>query len=219
MKKIRIALIGCGAQAKYASEIFRLMPNTQVTHVLSPEDVTELEWLSHYDGEHVKGYSKIENLSHQNEIDAAIVCVAKAVEKKRLYQTYICGKIQEISAIHPRAQIASSANIGANCLINAGAVIQPLATIGTGVMIHANVIVEHDCTVADWVNLAPGSQLAGWVSVGEGATVFTGASVTPTCQIGSGAIIGAGATVISNIPAGETYVGVPAKPLVQKNNF
>lgn len=209
----RIALLGCGAQAKYASEIFHLLPGMSVTHVLSPESIMELTWLSSYSGLHVRGFDQLQSLISRNEVDAVLVCIAKASEKKRLYETMVKDKVATISAIHPRAQIASSASVGLGCIINAGAVVQPFAKVGTGVMIHANVVVEHDCTVSNWANLAPGSQLAGWVQVGEGATVYTGASVIPTIKIGNNAVVGAGAVVNSDVPHGSVAVGVPAKPI------
>lgn len=210
MSKTRIALIGCGAQAKYASEIFHLSPDHIVTHVLSPKNITTLDWLSQYSGEHVIGYNNIKDLIAQNKIDGALVCIANAREKSDIFAQYVDGKTVAVTAIHPKAVIASSATIGAGTLINAGAVIQPLATIGRGVMIHANVIVEHDCKISDWANLAPGCQLAGWVQVGEGATVFTGASVIPSVKIGKNSIVGAGAAVTKDVPDDTVAVGVPA---------
>ncbi len=212
----RIALIGCGAQAKYASEIFHLLDGHRVTHVLAPENVERIDWLEQYSGRHVVGYEAMDTLIAQDEIDAALVCIAGATQKAELFNTYVRGRTEAISAIHPKAVIASSARIGQGCLINAGAVIQPLARIGNGVMIHANVIVEHDCRVDDWANLAPGCQLAGWVHVGEGATVFTGASVVPTMKIGKNSVVGAGAAVIDNVPDGAIAVGVPAKQIRKK---
>ncbi len=213
MSKTRIALIGCGAQAKYASEIFHLSPHHTVTHVLSPQNVISLDWLSCYSGEHVIGYENVVDLIAENKIDGALVCIANITEKENAFTRYVDGKTEAVTAIHPKAVIASSAAIGAGTLINAGAVIQPLASVGRGVMIHANVIVEHDCQIGDWANLAPGCQLAGWVQVGEGATVFTGASVIPTVKIGDRAIVGAGAVVTKNVAEAAVVVGAPARQL------
>jgi acetyltransferase-like isoleucine patch superfamily enzyme len=43
-----------------------------------------------------------------------------------------------------------------------------------------------------------------------------GVSVVPGVRIGAGATVGAGAVVISDVPDGETVVGVPARPTSSK---
>ncbi|MBE3120403.1 MAG: acetyltransferase, partial [Candidatus Atribacteria bacterium] len=42
------------------------------------------------------------------------------------------------------------------------------------------------------------------------------ATVKQGITIGNRAVIGCGAVVVDDIPAGETWVGVPARPLVGK---
>ncbi|MEM7261144.1 MAG: DapH/DapD/GlmU-related protein [Planctomycetota bacterium] len=51
------------------------------------------------------------------------------------------------------------------------------------------------------------------IEIGEGAYVGAGAIILPGVNVGTGAKIGAGAVVTKNVPAGETWVGVPAHPL------
>lgn len=55
-------------------------------------------------------------------------------------------------------------------------------------------------------------------SIKIGRNVWLGAHVVvlPGVQIGDNAVIGAGAVVTKNVPEGETWIGVPAAPMVRK---
>ena len=55
-------------------------------------------------------------------------------------------------------------------------------------------------------------QVSGSVTVGDGAFLGTAACVLPGVSIGEGAVVGAGALVASDVPAGTTVTGVPARP-------
>jgi serine acetyltransferase len=48
--------------------------------------------------------------------------------------------------------------------------------------------------------------------------IGTGAQVLQYLRIGKGATVGAGAVVTSDIPAGTTVVGVPARALERNNH-
>jgi UDP-2-acetamido-3-amino-2,3-dideoxy-glucuronate N-acetyltransferase len=49
--------------------------------------------------------------------------------------------------------------------------------------------------------------------VQKGASIGSGATILGDVTIGSGAVVGAGAVVTRDVAAGETVVGVPARPL------
>ncbi len=85
--------------------------------------------------------------------------------------------------------------------------------IGDYVNINLNCTLGHDCVIEDYVNLSPSVNVSGYVHIEEGADIGTGAVLLPGVRIGKGAIIGAGAVVNKNVPPGEVWVGVPAKPL------
>ena len=58
----------------------------------------------------------------------------------------------------------------------------------------------------------------GNVRIGSNVWLGTQVVVLPGVSIGDGAIIGAGAVVTKDVPAGETWGGVPARPLNQSSS-
>ena len=54
------------------------------------------------------------------------------------------------------------------------------------------------------------------VAVGRNAYIGAGAIILPGVRIGEGAIVGAGAVVTKDVPPGETWAGVPAHPIAQR---
>ena len=93
------------------------------------------------------------------------------------------------------------------------------SSIRIGRQFHANIYsyVAHDCVIGDFVTFAPGVKCNGNVYIEDHAYIGTGAVLkqgTPDkpLRIGRGATVGMGAVVTKDVPAGETWVGNPARP-------
>jgi UDP-perosamine 4-acetyltransferase len=147
----------------------------------------------------------------QNKVRHAIVAIGDNRTRRRYAQTLLEHGFDLINAIHPTASIASTATLGANVVLAAGAVICTEARLGDCVIVNTNAVVDHECEICDAVHLCPGALLAGRVRVGGGAFVGLGAKVIQCLSIGDDAVIGAGAVVLKDVPAGATAVGVPAR--------
>ena len=113
--------------------------------------------------------------------------------------------------IHPSAIVSPTAKVEEGAYVGARAVINARALVRRGAIVNTAAIIEHDCTLEPFCHCGPGSILAGNVKVGGVALVGAGAIVIPGVSIGQGATLGAGAVAISDVPAGATAVGVPAK--------
>lgn len=203
-------IVGLGAQAKYAAEIFRLARGVE-SLVYCAEQVATC---GAFAGMEVRG--GLDDLKRDYEEQGRpdlLVCCPNAERKATIVGGLASLRPNFVAAIHPRAVVATNATVGIGTIINAGAIIQPLARIGGFAMIHAGVIVEHDCVVEDYANLAPGAVLTGHVTVGRGAVISAGATVIPNVTIGRGAMVAAGAVVTSDVAAGDRVAGIPAKPM------
>jgi sugar O-acyltransferase (sialic acid O-acetyltransferase NeuD family) len=115
------------------------------------------------------------------------------------------------SAVHPRAIVALSAEVGTGAVIAAGAVIGPGTTLGENVIVNSCASVDHDCRLAEGVHICPGTHLAGRVEVGRAAWVGIGSTVIDRVRIGQGACVAAGAVVTGEIPDRVLARGVPAR--------
>jgi sugar O-acyltransferase (sialic acid O-acetyltransferase NeuD family) len=147
--------------------------------------------------------------------DFAGVVVAIGNNRVRLSKTraLMSAGAAVVSLVHPKSYVSRTASVSLGCVVFAGAVVQPGARLGSACIVNTGATVDHDCVLADGVHICPGAHLAGGVSVGECAWVGVGSSVRQYVSIGADAVVGAGAAVVSDVAAGVTVVGVPARPL------
>jgi len=125
---------------------------------------------------------------------------------ERPYQNIYESEIGEGTRLGAYVEIGR-AKIGKNCSI------QAFCFICEGVTLEDNVFIGPRVTFTN--DKRPPSHGKHWAKtlVKEGASIGAGAIILPGVTIGKNAIIGAGSVVTKNVPAGETWVGNPAKKL------
>ncbi len=114
-------------------------------------------------------------------------------------------------AVHPRATVSASAQIGEGTTVMAGVVVNPDAIVGQGAILNTCCVVEHDVVVGHFAHVSPNATLGGGVRVGDFSHIGLGASILPGVRIGAHVIVGAGATVTRDLEDAIVAVGTPAR--------
>lgn len=106
--------------------------------------------------------------------------------------------------------IEEDVEIGTNVTIDRGSIGDTV--IGAGTKIDNLVHLGHNVQIGQHVLLISQVGISGSTAVGNGAVLAGQAGVAGHLTIGDGAQVGAQAGVISDVPAGATYSGYPARP-------
>jgi UDP-perosamine 4-acetyltransferase len=146
-------------------------------------------------------------------ISHAFVAVGDNARRKRL-QTDL-GRVGYtiVNAISRDAVISPSVRLGTGVAVMPGAVVNAGTVVGDGAVLNTGCSVDHDCRVGVAVHVAPRVAVAGWVDIGEGVFLGIGSCVIDKVSIGAWTVVGAGGAVTTDLPAGITAVGVPARPV------
>lgn len=110
-----------------------------------------------------------------------------------------------------RVILQDEVSVGANSCIDRGAYEDTV--IGEGTKIDNLVQIGHNVTLGRGCVLVAHTGLSGSIKAGDGVQFGGKAGLADHLNIGSGAKIAAGAGVISDVPAGETWAGYPARPI------
>jgi sugar O-acyltransferase (sialic acid O-acetyltransferase NeuD family) len=153
---------------------------------------------------------------HFRETDAQYaLAIGQPRDREKLDRSLLAAGGTLSHILDPSA-ILSDLNVqiqsGLTCFANV--VVEPSVSIGRGVLLNVGAFIAHDCHIGNYTAIGPGAKLLGGVRVGALCQIGAGAIILPGICIGNDAIIGAGAVVTSDVPAGKTYVGVPAKSIL-----
>ena len=128
-------------------------------------------------------------------------------------------KVWQFCVILPEAVIGQNCNICSHCFIENDVKIGNNVTIKCGVQIWDGIELENHVMIGANVSFTndkyPRSQNKDWylmrTKVCRGASIGAGSVILPGLTIGENAMIGAGSVVTKDIPAGELWIGNPAK--------
>lgn len=109
--------------------------------------------------------------------------------------------------------INDDVEIGANTTIDRGSIRN--TTIGEGTKIDNLVQIAHNVTIGRHCVIAAQTGIAGSTMLGDFTMVGGQAGFAPHLSIGAGAQIAAASGVMHDVPPGERFAGVPARPAKQ----
>lgn len=123
------------------------------------------------------------------------------------------------SNVYRSAKIGKEVNIGAFCEVGHNVVIGDRVRIGAMTFIPEGVTIENDAWIGPRCTFTndkyPPSGRENWQKtlIQKGARLGAGVTVLPGVTVGAGAMVGSGSVVTKDVPAGETWAGVPARKI------
>lgn len=137
--------------------------------------------------------------------DGGLVCIGVNDPRVRARISDEIG-VRDSAWVHPRAWVGPECDIGHGTHVNYAATLTR-TRIGRHCTISPGVTICGDVLIGNRVLVGAGATIAEKVRIGNDATIGAGAVVTPGCWGDDGEI------VYHEVPEGETWVGVPARPL------
>lgn len=133
-------------------------------------------------------------------------------------------EIGEGTLIGDGASVREQCRVGSHCIISRYVTINYNTKVGDRVKVMdlshltGNMVLEDDtfvsCLVAtvndNVIRAGFGSHVVG-PTIRKAAIIAGNATVLPAVEIGAGAVVGAGAVATKDVPAGETWLGNPAR--------
>ncbi len=143
-----------------------------------------------------------------------LVCAGRGTSRRAIVERLAdlgVGAGRYATVVHPRVHLPDGCRIGRGSIVLEGVVMTAAVDVGEHVVAMPHVTLTHDDVVEDFVTLCAGVNLGGRVRVRTGAYLGMGSCVREDVVVGEDAVLGMGAALTTGLPAGETWVGVPAR--------
>ncbi|WP_306636833.1 NeuD/PglB/VioB family sugar acetyltransferase [Pseudarthrobacter siccitolerans] len=145
-----------------------------------------------------------------------LVCLNSGRARESIVERLTAMGIQNsryATAVDPSVQYPEGCRIGRGSILLRNVTLTASVTLGSHVVAMPSVTFTHDDDVADFASFAAGVSLGGGVRIGRAASLGMNSCVRERTLVGDYTTVGMGAAVLSNVPNGETWVGVPAQEI------
>jgi len=136
------------------------------------------------------------------------VCGAEVGENVRIYEASFINLDTGFVGL----KVGADVHVGHGCILDlsAGVTLEEGSVLSPGVVVmtHADPGSSHGSPLADRIGVKEGP-----VVVGRHAWIGANATILAGVKVGEEGVVGAGAVVVRDVPPGEIWVGVPARPI------
>jgi sugar O-acyltransferase (sialic acid O-acetyltransferase NeuD family) len=213
----RILVYGAGGHGKVVADIFLCRGESEFAGFV--DDSGEL-WGTRVMGLPVFGDAEWLRREAKHGPVAVALGVGNARARREIAQHCGAWGVKISTAVHPRATVAGTAELGAGTVVMAGAVVNSEARVGAGAIVNSGAVVEHDVEIGEYAHVAPRAAMGGAARLGAFSHLGMGAVVLERVRVGAHTIVGAGAVVVRDLPDEVVAMGVPARvhrPIAQES--
>jgi sugar O-acyltransferase (sialic acid O-acetyltransferase NeuD family) len=110
-----------------------------------------------------------------------------------------------LTFVGPRAILGTNVELGDNCFVFDGAIVEPFVRIGNDTVVWSGACIAHDTTVGEHCFVGPMASISGNVTLGDYVFVGNNATVRDGVAVAERTVIGAGALIKRDTRAGAIY--------------
>jgi sugar O-acyltransferase (sialic acid O-acetyltransferase NeuD family) len=213
-----LVLIGAGEFAQIACEYFEHDSDYDVVAFSVEREYLAQPALA---GRPVVPYEALEQYYPAAYVDVYVAIPSSQLNRlrARFYLDVKRRGYRLASYVSTRAFVWRNAEIGENCFIFEGNVVQPFVSIGNNCILWSGNHVGHRSVVRDHVFVASHAVISGYCEIGESSFVGVNSTFNDHVKVAPDNVIGSGALVTQDTEPGRIYVGAPARALPGKSSF
>jgi len=209
MTLLPLVLVGGGGHAsdvlQTVEAINVIRPTYRVVGILDDHDVD----LRRFAG---RGVAQIGGVDDVVAVDAAYVLCLGWPWTRQAVARRIGERGHPVpSIVHPSADVGAGVELGPGSVVLGHTHLSPYVRLGAHALVSYLASIGHDTTFGDHASVMPNAAVSGGVTGGDRVLVGTGAAVREGIHLGDDVRVGAGAAVVTDVAAGLTVVGVPAR--------
>jgi sugar O-acyltransferase (sialic acid O-acetyltransferase NeuD family) len=214
MKKL--VIIGMGEFALLAYEYFSVDSSYQVVgfgvHKIFKGDQNS------FNGLPLVSIEEMQDLFDTNRVEVFVAIPASKMNQSR---TMVYLELKEMgfkfaTYISSQAFVWRNVEIGENCFIFEGNVLQPFSEVRSNCVLWSGNHIGHRSTLHSNTFITSHSVISGYCSVGQNSFIGVNSTVIDNIKIAPFTLVGAGSLINRDTLENTIYVGNPAKPVAGK---